>query len=334
MARRLGRMDRGMTMLMFAGLFGLLAVGMSVDFTGLGRSDDEHEDDDVGQDGAPSGEGGTEIDGSDQADILSGDPAGVPSDDLLDAGAGDDQANGYAGDDTILGGAGADDLRGGAGDDTLDGGAGDDTLQGGDGADHLSGGDGNDSLAGQEGNDTLSGGDGQDSLIGGGGDDQLDGGAGDDALQGALGDDTLTGGAGQDTLMGGDGNDRLDGRVAGDGQPDIDRRDYLNGGAGDDTILAGHDDWATGGSGADAFTLADWLGDGGGIATIGDYDPAADQLVLLYDPVAHPDPAVTVEQPGTIGAAARILIDGVAVAEVFGADHIDPEDILLRAAAA
>ncbi len=318
-------------MLMFAGLFGLLAVGMSVDFTGLGRADDDENDDADGED-TPSAEVGTAIQGTDEADMLSGDPEGTVSDDLIDAGAGDDQVNGYGGDDSILGGDGADDLWGGAGDDTLHGGTGADTLRGGDGADRLSGGAGDDSLAGQEGEDTLDGGDGQDSLVGGGGDDRLDGGAGDDALLGALGNDTLIGGAGQDTLMGGDGNDRLDGHVSGDGQPDTDGRDYLNGGAGDDTILSGHDDWATGGSGADEFTLHDWLGDGGGIATIGDYDPAADRLVLLYDPRAHPDPAVTVEQPETAGAAARILIDGLAVAQVFGADHIDPADILLRAA--
>jgi hypothetical protein len=78
--------------------------------------------------------------------------------------------------------------------------------------------------------------------------------------------------------------------------------------------------------------LAEGRGAGGAPPTIADYDPAADRLVLLYDPRAHPDPAVTVEQPATAGAAARILIDGMAVAEVFGAAAIDPADILLRAA--
>ncbi len=318
-------------MLMFAGLFSLLTIGLAVDFSGLTRNDGDENPDDASDEAAT---GGDEIAGTDGGDILLGDPEREPSDDRIDAGAGDDQVNGYAGDDTVEGGDGADDIWGGVGDDSLSGGDGNDTLQGGDGQDTLVGGAGDDCLAGQEGDDTLEGGDGHDSLIGGGGEDSVDGGAGDDALLGGLGDDTLIGGAGHDTLMGGDGNDRLDGRVSGDGQPDTDGRDYLNGGAGDDTILAGHDDWATGGSGADEFTVHDWLGDGGGIATIDDYDPAEDQLVLLYDPLAHPDPAVTVEQPDTLGAAARILIDGVAVAEVFGAEHIDPADILLRAATA
>ncbi len=320
-------------MLMFAGLLGLLAVGLSVELTapgGPGDDDEDGGDPDLG--GAASGETEDETNGTDHADILSGDPGGAAADDRINAGAGDDQANGYAGNDTILGGDGADDLWGGPGDDVLDGGAGNDTLRGGDGADTLSGGDGDDSLAGQEGKDTLAGGAGHDSLVGGGGADQLEGGTGNDALLGASGDDTLIGGAGQDTLMGGDGNDRLDGRFPGDGLPDGDGRDYLNGGVGDDTLLAGHDDWATGGDGADEFALASWLGDDGGIATIADYDPGADRLVLLYDPRVHPDPAVTVEQPGMAGAAARILIDGMAVAQVFGADTIDPADILLRAA--
>lgn len=316
----------GAGMLVLAGLFSLLTIGLAVDFSGLTRGDDEG-------DGWPDetaddlSEADDAIDGTDGADILSGDRDGAPAGDLIEAGAGDDQVNGHAGADTIAGGPGADDLRGEAGDDSLSGDDGDDTLRGGEGRDILAGGDGGDSLAGEGGDDTLAGGDGQDSLIGGEGDDRLDGGEGEDALQGGLGHDTLIGGAGQDTLMGGDGNDRLDGRH---GRPDGDGGDYLNGGAGDDTILAGDGDWATGGSGADRFELTGRPGAEDGIATIGDYDPAEDQIVVTYDPIACPDPAITVEQPAAEGAAARILIDGVAVAQVFGAGHVDPAAILLR----
>ncbi|MGL4281559.1 MAG: calcium-binding protein, partial [Albidovulum sp.] len=155
----------------------------------------------------------------------------------------------------------------------------------------------------------------------------LDGGEGNDALEGARGDDRLTGAAGSDRLMGGDGKDALDGREA---AGEVQARDYLNGGAGDDMLIAGSDDWATGGGGADQFAIAGHGGADAGPATIGDYDPAEDQLLLLYDPAVHPDPTVTVEPPEVEGAAHRILIDGIAVAQVFGAAHLDPADILIR----
>lgn len=314
-------------MLMFAGLLGLLAAGMSVDFTGLTRS--EAADDHDGGEG--EGETSIPIEGTPENDIISGDGDGHPADDLILAGDGDDQVNGYAGNDTLSGEGGDDQLLGDGGDDSLDGGTGDDSLMGGNGADPLAGGAGDDSLAGQEGDDRLIGGEGDDSLNGGGDEDTLNGGAGDDALEGGRGDDDLSGGAGRDTLMGGEGRDRLDG---GEAPGEAQERDFLNGGEGDDTLSAGAGDWATGGAGKDQFAFAGYGGGDTGTATIGDYDPAEDQLLLLYDPAIHPDPAVTVEPPETEGGAHRILIDGIPVAQVFGAARIDPADILVRPAPA
>lgn len=310
-------------MLMFAGLFSLLAVGLSVDFAGLTQPSNNDEEPPDAKDDAPA----TAIEGTDDADIIAGDRDGPPDDDLILAGAGDDQVDGGAGDDTLAGEDGDDQLFGDAGNDSLDGGEGDDTIAGGDGADTLAGGTGDDSLAGQEGDDTLSGDRGNDSLIGGGGDDTLDSGGGNDTLEGGRGDDSLAGGAGKDVLMGGDGKDTLDGREA---PGEIQERDYLNGGEGDDTLVAGADDWATGGNGADRFAIGSHGADDGEPATIGDYNPDEDQLLLLYDPAVHPEPAVTVEPPEVAGGAHRILIDGIPVAHVFGASRLDPADILLR----
>lgn len=320
-----GRETLGCDMLMLASLFGILMVGAAVDFTGVLKSGE-------GDDDAPPAPGGGDlpentIEGTPLADII----VGGAEAEAISGDGGDDQIGGYQGADTLDGGTGADDLHGMDGDDTIVGGAGNDTLHGEDGGDRLEGGAGDDLLAGYEGDDTLSGGAGKDALIGGGGADRLDGGAGDDALEGMLGDDTLTGGAGQDTLMGGDGNDVLDGRVPGDGSPDTDGRDFLNGGRGDDTILVGRDDWADGGEGADGFVLSDWLAEAEGSATIGDYDPAEDQLVIVYDPTGHPDPVVAVEPDEGTEGAIHILLDGAIIARVLDNPDLTAADITLIA---
>ncbi|MBB3691885.1 Ig-like domain-containing protein [Sphingomonas sp. BK580] len=108
-------------------------------------------------------------------------------------------------------------------------------------ADRLTGTAGEDRLSGGLGNDTLSGLGGHDRLIGGLGQDTLDGGDGNDLLFGGLGNDVLRGGAGRDALFGGLGNDQL---------------------------------W--GGAGADSFHF----GRIEGSDTIGDFDTAADRIVL------------------------------------------------------
>ncbi|WP_299613916.1 Hint domain-containing protein [uncultured Tateyamaria sp.] len=120
---------------------------------------------------------------------VTGTPAGVEGDDVIDGGAGDD---------TITGDGGNDSLSGGADNDSVDGGRGDDLVEGDGGADTLDGGSGG---------DEVTGGQGSDSLTGGTGDDTLEGGDDNDTLEGEQGSDSLTGGAGADSLVGDDGSD-------------------------------------------------------------------------------------------------------------------------------
>ncbi len=207
--------------------------------------------------------------------------------DLIDAGAGNDQVAGGGGNDIIYGGDGDDRLagRGGSGlvdsddedRDYIDGGLGNDTISGDDGDDTLLGGEGNDVIRGDNASpDTRNG---NDRLFGGAGDDQLGGDGGDDVLYGEDGADTLIGdgadidgslhgtdllygGAGNDILLGFGGDDSLDG---GDGDDVLvgdaneselaavyHGNDYLSGGVGNDELQGnGGDDVLVGGLGDD-----------------------------------------------------------------------------------
>ncbi len=253
-------------------------------------------------------QGNLVIAGNDGADELSGND-------------GNDQINGYAGDDVIRGEGGNDTIHGGIGDDVLMGGAGDDTLHGDTGADLLDGEAGDDTLFGHGGADLLRGGQGDDHLYGGQDDDILVGEDGNDALQGGDGDDLLIGGKGSDTLFGGDGNDTLDGRAE-----DVDNKcDFLNGGAGDDTIMAGSNDIVTGGSGADEIHLAE-AAEG---VSVMDFQPGEDKLVVSWDDADGVEPEISIERDAGNDDLTHVLVDGHAVAHLFGADGISVEDIQL-----
>lgn len=155
------------------------------------------------------------------------------------------------------------------------------------------------------------GGEGDDTLLGGSGDDALDGGEGADWLSGGYGNDVLSGGAGQDTLDGCAGNDTLWGF---DDQDQSDGGDFLNGGTGDDVLMIGAGDFAHGGEGADDFVLGDWIGDGD-VAHISDYNPNEDDIVVLFDAVAHPDPHVElITEDGSDDAT--VLLDGIPLAVI------------------
>jgi Ca2+-binding RTX toxin-like protein len=228
------------------------------------------------------GQGRDALYGGDGLDRLEGDgttnalPAaggvvlGLPDQDYLDGGAGDDVLLGYDYGDVLLGGEGADQLLGDdypapspsfndtypvaqggrpVGADYLDGGAGDDLLFAGLGDDVLLGGDGNDEMRG----DNVRAGGWYDfgffalsppvfnptgrlaRFTAEGGADYLDGGAGNDILIGDGGDDILLGGAEHDFLFG----DDLSTNTV------IQGTDWLEGGAGDDQLM--------GGGGADAL---------------------------------------------------------------------------------
>lgn len=85
------------------------------------------------------------------------------------------------------------------------------------------------------------------------------------SLEGTEGED--------DTLTGGDGDDLLQG--------DVGDADSLIGGAGDDTIVLESPNIAQGGEGADEFIVDDTVGIGPASgATIEDFDPASDRLVV------------------------------------------------------
>jgi Ca2+-binding RTX toxin-like protein len=148
---------------------------------------------------------------------------GLPGDDVLVSGAGDDFIGDGSGAGICEALGGADQLAGEDGDDTLDGGPGDDRAWGGTGDDLLVGGAGADELHGQGGHDILQGGADADALWGGLGDDVLEGGDGADTLVPGAGIDAVYGDAGDDTIIildaceltsgkllsGGDGTDTL-----------------------------------------------------------------------------------------------------------------------------
>jgi Ca2+-binding RTX toxin-like protein len=241
--------------------------------------------------------------------------------DTLSGDLGDDTLQGNDGDDALFAGAGHDEGHGGTGADGLAGGDGDDSLWGDDGSDSIWGDDGRDSLAGCEGDDAVAGGRGNDVVAGGGGADTLDGDDGDDTLGGDAGDDRLSGGLGADEIDGEDGDDSLFG-----GNDAV--VDYLNGGEGDDALTLAAGDFGNGGEGADAFTLQEFA-PGSAIAQIMDFDPAQDDLVIVYDAAIHPDASLFLQatEKGSI-----LLLDGVALASLTHSAPISLADITLRAA--
>lgn len=258
------------------------------------------------------------LQGTDDIDIL----AGNGGNDTVSGEGGDDLIEGRGGADEIDGGNGSDAVHGGSGDDLISGNAGVDDLEGEDGDDTLLGGEGDDYLAGHEGQDWLDGDTGADSLIGGSGLDLLFGGADDDTLDGGFGDDQLSGGAGTDLMQGGAGNDTLQG----DDGPE-EQLDYLNGGDGDDVMILGGNDMGFGATGHDTFGLN---ADNQHAATISDYNPAEDHIVLQYDAAAHPNPTVTIEPGVEDDGSVAILLDGQVLAHVTDGAGMTAADVTLQ----
>lgn len=145
------------------------------------------------------------------------------------------------------------------------------------------------------------GGTGDDVLLGGSGDSVMDGGGDDDLLVGSGGKDVLFGDTGRDVLNGGDYHDLLDGGTGADtlngewgndtliGSGDF-QADVLDGGKGDDLLDLGGLDAATGGVGADSFSVTGDLDD---LVTITDFDEGEDLLAADY--TANPSGAPTVD---------------------------------------
>lgn len=169
-------------------------------------------------------------------DVPQPDP-GIPGNDTLIGGMGDDVLYGEDGDDTLEGGSGNDQLFGGDGNDTITGGSGNDYVEGGDGNDIIDtsgpnntnlpdrgfpsyngfpavpadpdGFNDRDTVYGGDGDDTITTGDDNDTIFGGAGNDTIDGGLDDDTIDGGDGNDFIVGGEGSDTIQGGKGDDTI-----------------------------------------------------------------------------------------------------------------------------
>lgn len=250
---------------------------------------------------------------------------GLGGDDWIVGGDGDDSLGGRAGDDTLLGGFDEDQLIGGDGNDSLDGGTDADTLYGDAGQDTLIGAAGNDALYAGDGQDLLAGDAGQDNLFGGQGQDTLYGGDDADTIDGGIGNDLMYGGAGSDEVFGGAGQDTLWGNTAGQADGQI---DFLNAGAGDDVLMLGAGDYGYGDAGADSFALVE-ASDGGTAVQISDFNPAEDQLVMVYDPALGPPPTPSLQQDGA--GNTEVLLDGHVVAILTNGASITLTNIQLQA---
>jgi hypothetical protein len=94
-------------------------------------------------------------------------------------------------------------------------------------------------------------------------------------------------------------------------------------------------DLATGGEGADIFNI-DVAVAGAGVVQVTDFNPSEDTLELEYTASNDPDTGEPIVPELSVtnladGTGASIAIDGVIVAEVTGAQNLDPSIISLIA---
>jgi Ca2+-binding RTX toxin-like protein len=275
--------------------------------------------------------------------------------------AADDQSNtvdGAAGDDLIFGAGGNDQIEGGQ---TAGGASGNDILVGEGGGDRLIGGNQNDILLGGGGDDVLSGGNDNDALVGGAGDDLMNGGSGRDVILASSGADTLIGGTDNDTLVSIDVNADLSAASAVEPLTDVmgavlqDRYgaaatagvlarvqsgvqsadgdtsgDELFGDAGNDTLAGDGRDTMTGGTGIDQFAVFNPTGND--VATILDFDPAVESLVILVPPGEGGVVTFGTTPPGAVLSGAEVRVDGRVVALLQGvaAGAIDPASVTVE----
>jgi Ca2+-binding RTX toxin-like protein len=207
---------------------------------------------------------------------------------------------------------------------------GDQTIAGSDGDDLLTGGDGVDEMGGRDGNDSLSAGGGNDDLHGGAGDDTLTGDAGDDTLQGDGGQDLLSGGDGADTLFGAADHDALWGGAGDDSLAGGDGTDTLTGGAGNDILLGGlGNDSLDGGDGADTVLVGDWIDDP---VTLHDFDPAEDQIVVIYDAQSDAAPELSLQSDADHPDQVTLMMDGAPIITVRADAGLTLQNVALLSA--
>jgi hypothetical protein len=68
---------------------------------------------------------------------------------------------------------------------------------------------------------------------------------------------------------------------------------------------------------------------GGDLDLIDDFNAETDDLVVVYDPQRHPDPALTLE-PTPDGSGMTVMLDGVPLAQIPGATDLRPDQVHLR----
>ena len=245
---------------------------------------------------------------------------------------GDDDGNtinGNSGSDLIFGNGGADGLYGGFPSGVGDEADGSDSLYGGDGADNIGGGGSDDALYGGAGEDTLDGGLGDDTLYGEADADTVSGNAGDDLLYGGDGDDYFGSreAEGDDTIYGGRGEDTIaEANIPFSGGPNI---SVIDGGGGDDAILFDGGSTITGGGGDDALQLwHDQSTDGPSVIT--DFEPGSDSLMVYLDGVTTSAGSEFRVEDWPDGQGADLYYGQELLAEIAGAQGLDPSAIGLR----
>ena len=240
---------------------------------------------------------GSDVDEPGRADTIDGEEGN----DVINAGAGNDQIYGGEGQDIIDAGPGRDRIFGGYGQDVINGGAGDDAIFGDQGEDVINGGTGDDAINGDQGEDVINGGTGDDTIYGDQGEDVIYGDAGDDTIYGGYGTGRGTGE--YDIIYGGAGNDTIyaDGSLGSAGK--LQGEHKLFGEDGDDTILYfSGNSIISGGAGEDALRLPSTgvlstAGDGTITLTDGDYNAFLTGIELFWLEGGSEDDTITTEPP-------------------------------------
>lgn len=177
--------------------------------------------------------------------------------DVIAAGAGNDEVYGYGGANYLSGGDGNDTIVGGNGNDTIDGGSGNNELHGIGGNNLILAGDGNDIAYAEDGNDIFLLGNGNNTVFANAGNDRITTGNGDDTIYADAGNDIITAGNGNNLVFAREGNNRV---LTGTGNDEIwasSGNDTIASGAGNDVIYdgGGSNIFATG-TGTDVITIS------------------------------------------------------------------------------
>ncbi len=147
------------------------------------------------------------------------------------------------------------------------------------------------------------------------GDDTIVLGDGDDFVEASLGADTIIGGGGTDEIYAGYGDDIINSAsetIA------LDAADTVFGGAGNDEFYGDNGDALIGGTGTDEFVV-NLSNPAAAAVTVGDFDPATEQLVGEVNISQDATPTVTYEvAEGGIGT--NVVVEGRVAIILIGVD--------------